>query len=98
MELTTRLRSAAYTIGLLLYGPLIVGLSIWGITWSGHQNKSALVLAVLALSVVFFVVGCIIVVLTAWLWYEIFVEEKRIKQAKNEQPVETLAVTGDFSS
>jgi hypothetical protein len=98
MKPTTPLRSAAYTVGLLLYGPLIAGLSIWGITWSGQQHKSAFVLAVLVISLVFFVVGCIIVALTGWLWYEILAEERRIKQEKNDQSSETLAVTSDVST
>jgi hypothetical protein len=98
MDFTIRLRTVACTLGLLLYGPLLVGLSIWGLTWSGGQDKSALVLLVMSISVVFFVVGCIVVILTVWLWYEILAEEKRAKQAKNCQPAETLAMTTEVGT
>lgn len=95
MQPTTRLRTAANTVGLLLYGPLILGLSIWGLMWSGNQDKSALVLLVLIASSVFLIVGCVMVVLTGWLWYEILADRKRMKQAQTDQTSDKLAMTGE---
>jgi hypothetical protein len=98
MDGENRVRTIVYTLGLLLYGPAICGLSIWAFRWSLEQSESALVLFVTVASLVFFVVGCVVVALTVWLWYELFVEYRATKQGKNEQPLETVALTAHGDS
>jgi Sec-independent protein secretion pathway component TatC len=98
MGSANRVRTIVYTLGLLLYGPAICGLSLWAIRWSLAQRESALVLFVMAASLVFFVIGCVIVALTVWLWHELFVEYRATKQSKNEQPLEAVALTAHGDS
>ncbi len=85
MNLNGRLKAAALVTMLILYGPLIVALSLWGIEWSVSQDKSPLVLAALALSLLFLMIGCIVIGLTVWLGYEFLVERRLARVADTDQ-------------
>jgi hypothetical protein len=91
MDILNRVRTAVYSLGLLLYGPAICGLSAVAFKSSLDQSKSMFVLFIMAASLIFFALGCVIVVLTMWLGYELLVEYRLTKQGKNAQPLETVA-------
>jgi ABC-type transport system involved in multi-copper enzyme maturation permease subunit len=92
MNLKRQLRVTACVVGLLIYGPLVLGLSIWGLTWARNQNQSMVVLFVLTLSSVFFIVGLFLVAVTFSLGYEFLIEVKRVVPTENGQLLDSLTM------
>ncbi len=77
MNIRTRLQATICLVGVLLCGPLILGLSILGMTWSRDQDDSLLVLFVVFMSRALFLLGYYIIALTVWFGYKYLVEVKR---------------------
>jgi hypothetical protein len=98
MNPRSRLKAAAFVVGLILYGPLIVALSIWGLDWSVNQEKSPLVLVAVALSLLFLVIGFIVIGLTVWLGYEFYVERRRSKLAGDGQLPDSVDIAPNASA
>lgn len=98
MYLRGRLKNTAITIGLILYGPLIVALSLWGLEWSIDQEKSPLVLVAVGVSLLFLVIGFIVIGLTVWLGYEFYVERRSTKPAGDGQLRDTVDIAPNAST
>ena len=90
MNLKRQLGVTACIVGLLIYGPLILGLSIWGLTWSRDQNESMIVLFVLTISTAFYGLGWYIIALTVWFGYQYLAEEKRAQREESGHLLDTL--------
>jgi heme/copper-type cytochrome/quinol oxidase subunit 2 len=84
-----RLRTTANTLALLLYGPFILGLSIglWHLAWSAGRHSSAIVWCLVPIALLLFLLGCIVVVLAGWLWWEIRAEERPARYAEHDPAI-----------
>lgn len=98
MNPRSRLKAAAFVVGLILYGPLIVALSLWGLEWSVGQDKSLLVLVAVALSLLFLVIGFIVIGLTVWLGYEFYVERRHTKLVDDGQLPDAVDIAPNASA
>lgn len=98
MNPRSRLKAAAFVVGLILYGPLIVALSLWGLQWSIGQDKSPLVLLAVVLSLLFLVIGFIVIGLTVWLGYEFYVEGRHTKRAGDGQMPDSVDIAPTASA
>lgn len=92
MNIRTRLRSIACLVGLLLCGPLIIGLSIAGMTWSREQDDSLIVLFVVAMSRALFLLGYYIIALTVWFGYQCLAEIRRTNPKTSGHISNTLPI------
>ena len=89
---TRNLLRATVCIGLLICGPLILGLSIVVLAWSRDQNDSMLVLFVVVMARAFFLLGYYIIALTVWFGYQYLAEAKRAKPKESGHILNTLTI------
>ena len=86
MDLKRQLRVTACIVGLLICGSLILGLSIWGLTWSHDQSESVTVLFVLTISTAFFGLGWYIIALTV-VWLPVYCQRHACTTRGKRSPI-----------